>query len=214
MTDIDKAFDYANEAGIAVKLPSGANFMVITQGEADYLNERVGRYLTDNKFVNVSDVQDIDRMVTFELFVHRWSLWLSRGQDYFGDEIVDRQVAERIGNFSTEIRQLKKSLGVDKVARDRVTGDDSLAAHWSNLKSRAAEFAVTRNEQAVKAIELFQQLKALLTYHDNTDELEQREGEITTDDLIDWIRTVAIPEFDTIDTKFRTEQQKYWVRSQ
>lgn len=213
MTDV-KPFDVATDEGFSVQLPSGATFFVITQDEQDYCTDRVNRYLTDNKFVNVSDVQDIDRMIMFELFIHRWSLWLSRGMDYFGDEVNSRELAERVNAYSTEVRQLKKQLGVDKVARDRVRGDDSVAAYLENITMRAGEFGVLRNQQFAKVIELFQQMKALVIYNANTDELEKREGKITDDDLLDWIKTVAIPEFDAIDEDFRKNVQSMWIRRQ
>lgn len=213
MTDV-KPFDVTAEEGFPVQLPSGATFIVLTQDESDYLVDRVHRYLTDNRFVNVSDVQDIDRMVMFELFIHRWSLWLSKGIDYFGDEINSRELADRVNAYSTEIRQLKKGLGVDKVARDRARGDDSVVAYLEQLKVRAGEFGVLRSDQFAKVIELFQQLKALMIYNANTDELEKREQHITNEELLDWIRDVAIPEFDAIDEEFRTTVQRMWIRNQ
>lgn len=213
MTDV-KPFDVTADEGFPVQLPSGATWYVLTQDESDYLVDRVHRYLTDNRFTNVSDVQDIDRMVMFELLVHRWTLWLSKGVDYYNDEVNSRELADRVNAYSTEIRQLKKGLGVDKVARDRARGDDSVVAYLEQLKVRAGEFGIMRNEQFSKVIELFHQLKALIIYNANTDELEKREQHITDEDLLDWIKNVAIPEFDAIDATFRDEKQKLWVRSQ
>lgn len=213
----DRPYDVAVEQGIAVRLPSGATFYVLTQDEAEYLNERVRRYMAENRFINISDHQDIDKMVTFELFVQRWSLWLSRGQDYFGDDIEpseQRVLADRISSYSTELRQLKKNLGIDKVTRDRQRGDDSTAAYLDQLRIRAREFGIMRNEQFAKAIELFQQLNALIVVHDNSDELERKEQSVTQEDIFEWIREVALPEFQAIDEQFRGESQRMWVRRQ
>lgn len=207
-------FDITSPSGFSVILPSGAEFLVLTSDEVNYVKDRVSRYLTDNKFSNVSDLQDIDRMVMFELFVHRWSLWISKGVDYFNDEINERQLSDRVKEFSSEIRQLKKNLGVDKVARDKVRGDDSVSAYLQSLKSRAMEFGVMRNDQFNKAIELFHELKAKIEYHDNCDEHEQLEGQVTQDHIFNWIRDEAIPKFQEIDDDFRETKQKMWIRRQ
>lgn len=212
MTDLS-SFEISSQSGFTVVLPSGAEFVVLTSDEIGYVNDRVRRYLSDNAFSNVSDLQDIDRMIMFELFVHRWSLWISKGVDYFNDEINERQLAERVQSYSSEIRQLKKNLGVDKVARDRVRGDDSTVVYLQQLRSRAQQFGIMRNEQFNKVLELFHEMKALVIYHDNCDDQERIEGQITEQDLLSWIRDTAIPEFDKIDATFR-ETQKLWVQKQ
>lgn len=199
---------------LKVILPSGANFVVLTPEEKKYLEDRVARYLTDNHFVNISDHQDLDRLVTFELFVYRWSLWLSYGSDYFGDEIESRALSSQIEAYAQEVRLLKKNLGIDKPARDKARGDDSVVNYLAKLRDRAREFGVMRNKQFDKVLELFQQLHALIGFHDRCDETERRENHATAEDIFAWIREVAIPEFDRIDSDFRQTQQKYWVRSQ
>ena len=198
---------------LGVKLPSGATFVVLTAEEKRYIVERVTRYLTDNHFVNISDYQDVDRLVTFELFVYRWSLFLSRGMDYYGDEVETRALSSQIEAYSTEVRLLKKTLGIDKPARDKARGDDSVVNYLSKLRDRAREFGVMRNAQFDKILELFQQLRALVLFHDRCDEIERRENHATMEDIFAWIRETAIPEFDTIDQEFRETQQKFWVRS-
>lgn len=199
---------------LTVELPSEATFVVLTPEEKRYLEERVTRYQSDNHFINISDKQDLDRLVTFELFVYRWSLWMSRGMDYYGDEIETRALSAQIESYAQEVRLLKKNLAIDKPARDKARGDDSVVNYLVRLRERAREFGVMRNEQFDKALELFQQLHALIGFHDRCDEIERRENHCTTEDIFEWIRTVAIPEFDRIDQQFRTTQQKMWVRSQ
>lgn len=209
----ERAYDLEADAGIAVTLPSGATFWVVSQDEADYLNERVRRYLSDNHFVNVSDFQDIDKMVTFELFIHRWSLWLSRGMDYYGNGIDEKTLAQQVNAYSGELRLLKKNLAMDKVARDRARGDDSVAVYLSSLRERAGEFGVMRCDQANKAIECIQRLKGMLTYFDNSDESERKEHGVSMEDVFLVLRE-EITEFDQIDAAFRANIQRYWIRKQ
>lgn len=210
----DRGFEVEVDEGIPVRLPSGATFLVLTDSEKQYVEERVERYEADNKFKNVSDKQDEDKMIYFELFMHRWSLWMSKGVDYYNDPVDAKVLAQQLNSYSTELRLLKKNLGIDKVARDRQRGDDSVAAYLDNLRMRAKEFGIMRNKQSAKSIELFQQLKSLLLFHDNCDELEQRENACTVDDVMSWIREFAIPEFDALDDDFKKNQQSQWIRRQ
>jgi hypothetical protein len=206
-------YEIQSDDGIPVPLPSGAVYYVLTDGEENYLRDRIQRYLSDNHFVNVSDVQDIDKMIVFELLIHRWTMWLSRGRDYYNDDINIKQYAEMVNSYSTEVRQLKKALGVDKATRDRTRGDDSIAAHWDNLTRRAKEFGYMRNEQFAQTITSFQRIKAMLQFHRNCDATERKENHCEMEDVIDVIEE-EIFKFDAIDEKFRFERQALWVRQQ
>lgn len=201
------------EDGLPVTLPSGVVFYVLTSSEVDYVKDRVKRYLTDNKFSNVADLQTLDQVITLETLVFRWSLWLSRQKDYWDDDIDEKSFRSSVNDYVGEIRQIKKSLGIDKVARDKAKGEDSVHEYLANLRERAMAFGVHRDNQTAKAIELFQQLKMLLTLSENCDAIEQREMHCTPDDVMEWIKTVAIPEFDQIDAYFRETNQRTWVRS-
>lgn len=203
------------EEGLPVRLPSGAVYTVMTQAEVEYVEDRTRRYLEDNHFVNVSDLQDVDRMLMMEVLSFRWSLWISTGRDYFGEPIDDNGYRRSLNDYSGEVRQLKKTLGIDKVARDKQKGEDSVSAYLEQLRVRAKEFGIMREEQCSKAIQLAQDLRALMTLHDNSDEKERAELHCDTEDVLDWIRTVFDPEFEKVDEYFRSKQpdgQRYWVR--
>lgn len=203
----------AAENMVLVQLPSSAPFPVHEE-EVAYFQQRVHLYVTEFRFLNISDLQDVDRMTILELMVYRWGQWLTRGKDYFGDPVDLNETQKQFKEYSNELRQLKKLLGIDKLARDKAKGDDSVSAYIASLQRRAKEFGVMREAQLGKALELFQQMSALVTLHKNCDELERREQHITTDDLIEWLRDIAIPEFEQIDAYFRTHSQKMWIRSQ
>jgi hypothetical protein len=199
------------EDPIEVIGPSGAKFQVLNEQEKDYFEDVAQRYLKDNKFTNVTDLQDLDRILTMELMCYRWQQWLTLEVDYFGGSINPEDTRKSIKEYSTEIRLLKKSLGIDKGSRDKDKGE-SVAAYLEDLRVRAAEFGIMRNDQAAKAITLAQEMIALLTWHDNCTEDERRENDIEAHDLIDWIRSIFMPEFQEIDAKFRETSQKYWIR--
>lgn len=197
---------------VAVRLPSGATFPVHTE-EVDYIIERAARYLAENHFSNVSDLQDVDRMLIMELICFRWGTWISRQKDYWGDAVDVDQLQQSLKAHSVELRQLKKQLGIDKLARDKSKGEDSVPAYLNNLLARAKEFGVHRESQFAKAMELFNQLKALITLHLNADEIERAELHVQLDDILDWIVNIAIPEYDRLDEHFRQNSQRMWVRN-
>lgn len=197
--------------GFQVASPSGSKMFVLTQGEKAYYEDRAKRYLADNHFVNVSDLQDVDRLLMLELMVTRWGTWLSQETDYWGGAIDPDVLQKSVKEYSTEIRQVKRTLGIDKLNRDKEKGE-SVADYIETLRKRAREFGVMRNEQAVKAITLFKELEALMIFYTNCDERERQENNVEVDDVIEWITKVAIPEFNVIDEKFRENQQKYWIK--
>lgn len=208
------AIDFVTEAGIPVLMPSGATMSVLTTGERDYLEERVDRYFADNQFVNISDLQDVDRMLVLELLCYRAGEFCLRGGRNWNGETVDADdLTKKLVSMNAELRQLKKLLGIDKKARDAARGEDSIPVFIAALLTHAKEFGIMREEQLDKALELTHQLIALITLHDNCDDIERRETHCTLDDVIEWIRTVYIPEFSAIDEYFRTHVQRYWIQS-
>lgn len=203
--------DILQDEGIPVKTPSGGTFYVLTPEEEKLYKDRAQRYLNDYRYEDVSDLQDVDRVLMMETLIWRWGLWLSKEKDYWGDEIDLNSTKRHVNEWSRELRGLKKQLGMDKSSRERAKGEN-VADYLDNLRRRAKEFGYNRNEMAVKAITLFQELKAQVTLYNNCNEQERKEQGIELTDLLDWIEKIAIPEFDSIDEEFR-RNQSYWVRT-
>jgi hypothetical protein len=197
----------------AVKLPSGATFYVYSQ-ELGYVTERVKRYQKDNKFVNISDLQDIDRMLILELLIWRYGTWITQQRDYWGDPVDEQGTGKHLKDLSAELRNVKQSLGIDKVSRDKQKGEESALTYLQNLRMRAREFGVMRESQLNKSLELFNEAKALVTLHFNCDDEERRELHVQAKDILEWFRDKCIPEYDELDAHFRTNKQKFWIRDQ
>lgn len=206
--------EIAVDEGIPVLLPSGAEFLVMTDGEREYVETRVRRYDDQLHLNNVSDLAQLDLMIELELLTHRWSLWLSRQKDYWNDSIDEIGLRRSLNDFSTQIRQIKKDLGVDKVTRDKTRGEESVSVYLENLRARAKEFGIMREKQLAQALELSQQLISLVTLHDNCTDDERRDMHVTVADLMEWLHEVYIPEFQSVDAYFRANQQRFWIRSQ
>lgn len=202
--------DDAQEGMVPVTLPSGALFYVHEQ-EFQYFKQRTSKYLSDNDFQNISDFQDLDRLLIMELLCMRYGLWISTQRDYWGEGVDENVLQKHLKESSAEIRLLKKNLGLDRETREKIRGEDSVENYLARLRQRAKHFGYTRNSQAAKAIEILQQLKSIIILHDNCDEKERIEQAVQVEDVFRWVREIAIPEFDKIDEEFR-KQQQMWIR--
>lgn len=201
-------------SGPGAILPSGARLPLMNYGEQRYVDDRVGSYADDNKLSNISDLQELDRLIILELLVHRYGSWLGTGADYNNEPINPDKLGELVKNNSTEIRLLKKNLGMDRPARERAKGEGSIAHHWEQLKVRAGRFAIHRCKQLDKALELTNELIALVETHDRSTERERIEFHVTMEDIFDYIRTIYMPEYRAVDIWFQEHEQTYWVRDQ
>jgi hypothetical protein len=210
--DISQIIDDDDEtlvAGVDVTTPSGATITVMNQSEADYYDQVHKRYLTDNKFKNVSDILELDRILVMELMCYRWGIWILAEEDYFGRKINPTEVQKSIETYSREIRGIKKDLGIDKSTRDKDKGD-SVAEYIQMLGVRAKEFGITRNKQSAKAIEILMEARALITLYENSSDAERKEFKANINDIVDWFKT-RFSEFEEIDKDLR-KNQSTWIR--
>lgn len=206
--------DYVDEDGLPVDLPSGAPFKVLTSSEVEYVNDRVRKYSDEFRWTNVSDIQDVDRVIIMELLTYRYGQWLAKQKDYFDQGIDEQALRRSLNDTSSELRLIKKQLGMDKPSRDKERGDDSVPAYLEQLRRRAQEFGINREKMLDKGLELSQQLIAMWQLHVNCDEQERLENRCTAEDVIEWIGTTFKPEFEAVDAHFRENVQKYWIAKQ
>jgi hypothetical protein len=194
-----------------VSTPSGSEFHLQTQEEADWYENRRDRYTNDNHFPNVSDLQDLDRLLVLEVMIYRWSLWLGQGFDYMYSRVDEGQLKNNIKEYSVETRLLKQALGIDKATRDKEKGE-SLADYVANLLQRAKEFGYYRNEQYEIVVTKFYELSTMVKTYDRCDDEERALLDLSKDSIFDWIRTKVIADFDQHSEDFR-KNQAIWVRS-
>jgi len=203
----------ANPYGITlytVTTASGSDFNLQTQEEADWYENRRDRYQADNHFPNVSDLQDLDRLLTLETMLNRWTLWLGQGFDYMYSRVDEGQLKDNIQKYSVEIRLLKASLGIDKATRDKEKGE-SLADYTASLLQRAKEFGYHRNEQYEIVVTKFYELSAMVKTYDRCDDEERAMLDLSMETIFEWIRDKVIKDFDEHSAAFR-KNQSIWVR--
>lgn len=198
-----------------MKTCAGLEIEVQGTGERAFYQQQQRKYLDENGFSASSDLQDLDRLMFMELLVYRATVWLSSGRNYHnellgpGDEADLRRV---IKENATLISNIKNDLGLTKAQREKEQYE-SVGKYLVDLRARAMEHGIHREDQLQKAIALINQLFAIVGAFDRSDEIERdKMGLNTADDVLEWVRTVMRPEFDAVDTYFRTHQQKMWVR--
>lgn len=199
---------------VEVVLPSGAIFTVLNQAEADYIGNMADDYATQYNYDNVADLTELDRLLSIELMCHRYLLWLGTQVDYEGAPFSEAGMMGRVKEASTEIRQIKKLLAIDKTSRDKARGEGSVAQRWEKLRERAQRYAVKRVFELDRALELTHELIGLVMLHDRSNDKERRKYHSTPEDILAYIREVYTPEFKEIDQHFRANDQQYWIREQ
>lgn len=193
-----------------VQTPTGSDFNLQTQEEADWYESRRDRYLTDNHFTNVSDLQDLDRLLVLEVMLYRWALWMGQGFDYLYSRVDENQLKNNLKDYSTEVRLIKASLGIDKLTRDKDKGE-SLSDYVDKLLERAKVFGYHRNAQYELTVTKFYQLRSMVMTYDRCDTEERELLDLSLESIVEWIKADVIEPFDQLQADFRKEQSM-WVR--
>lgn len=203
----------ANPYGVTlftVQSPSGSELNLQTQEEADWYESRRDRYQTDNRFTNVSDLQDLDRLLMLEVMLYRWGLWMGQGFDYLYSRIDENQLKNNLKDYSTEVRLIKASLGIDKSTRDKDKGE-SLSDYVDKLLERAKIFGYHRNAQYELSVTKFYQLRSMVMTYERCDTEERELLDLSHASIFEWIKNEVIKPFDDLQASFR-KQQAMWVR--
>lgn len=197
-----------------VNLVSKRVIQVQGDGEAEWFERTRDTYLDQLKLTEVTDLQDLDRLLVMELMVYRWTVHVTSGQDYEGDLVDEDQLQKQIKSYSDQISKLKAQMSLTKAQRDAEANEGSLAAYIANLKARAKAFGINRERELRKALALTHELIAITEAFDRSDEEERRKiGFQSEAEILAWVRDVYIPEFRAIDEYFRDHEQRFWIRS-
>lgn len=193
-----------------VVTPSGGSVNLMTQEESDWYMDRRDQYVDQNKFTNQSDLNDLDRVIFMEVMINRWSTWITQGFDYFMTRVDESKIQQQIAEYSKELRQVKKALGLDKVSRDS-SKVESVGDYINQLLQRAKEFGYHRNHQYETAVTLIYQLKTMVETYERCDDEEREDLDLSMESIFEWIKENMIDEWAALDAAFR-EQQRTWIR--
>lgn len=196
-----------------VQLVSGEQMFVLGEVEARWWNASRDSYLAQTRFTDTTDLRDLDRLLVLELMVFRWSQQLAAGHDYIGFSIDEDQVRKNIRDYSQEVSKVKEAMGLTKKARDDAANSGDFSNWIEDLKTRARAFGIHRENQLKTALVLMNELSAILSTFDRSDDEERAKlGFESEHEILEWVRKTMLPEYQAVDTHFRTHQQSLWVR--
>lgn len=193
---------------VEVPTPSGATMSLLNEDEAKFYKNISAQYKEHNKFSNISDLLELDRILNMEVMCYRWSTWILQEEDYDGNPIPP-ELQRNVKEWSKEIRDTKAGLGIDKKTREAGKGE-SPAEYVEKLIYRAGQFGVHRNNQVIKAHTLWKELEGKITLYKNSTNTERTEFKCHIEDILEWLDE-KFKEFDKIDEVFR-EEQRIWLR--
>lgn len=191
---------------------SGAEFEVLHESEIEYWNSAREKYLEQFKFENISDLQDLDRVLVGEVLCFRWGSWLMSETDYDGrsiEELADKLKKQKIDQ-EKETRILKEKMGLNRAHRQD-SEQQNTAEYLQALLRRAKEFGVHRDEQVAKAIELLNETFVQVGLYRRSDDEERAHLRVFPEDIMNWLWEVARPEYEAIDDAFR-KNQRIWIK--
>jgi hypothetical protein len=196
-----------------VELCSGEDMMVLTEVEQRWFTDTKAKYLSETRFTDTTDLQDMDRLLCLELLIFRWNQHLASGRDYEANLIDDDLMRKQVKEQSEAITKLKNSLSLDKKSRDAALNEGNFAVWLADVKRRAKLFGIHRENQLNKALALMNELSGIVGAYDRSDEEERRKlGYESPTDILHWIRESMLPDFRAVDEHFIEHEQKLWKR--
>ncbi len=200
--------DYENT--LFVRGVTGIELEVLVVDEKVWFQTNLLKYVNEYRFENIADLQDVDRLLGLELLSYRYTAWLTKGQDYDGLQFQEKDVRDHKQKIDTEIRMLKKHMGMDRKGRVE-SESESVSDYLKNLHRRAEEFGIHRDNQIAVIMDIFNDLKTMVLINLRIDEEEQRELGASRQQIFEWIIETAIPRYDEVDNKFR-QNQRLWIQ--
>lgn len=196
-----------------VELCSGEMLLVQTEVEQRWFNQTKEKYLSETRFTDTTDLQDMDRLLCLELLMFRWNQHLASGYDYHRNMVDDDLLRKQVKEQSEAITKLKQSLSLDKKSRDAALNEGNFAVWLADVKRRAKLFGVHRENQLNKALALMNELSGIVGAYDRSDDEERKKlGFETEAEILTWVRTTMLPEFRAVDEHFIENEQKLWKR--
>jgi hypothetical protein len=198
---------------VSVVTVSGDTLTVMGEGEAAWYNRSRDEYLRQTKLTEVTDRNDLDRLLFMELMVFRWGLFLSAGKDYQELDVDEAALKRNLRDYSDQLNKLKEAMGLSRRSRDAAANAGDFSKWLEEVKRRARLFGIHRQKQAFAAVVGMYELMAKVETFYRCDEEER--GKLGFADeraILDWARQELFPKFREIDERFRREEQQYWTK--
>ena len=200
----------AAASGFTVTSPTGAELEVPTAADKASYEKRRDDYISVYEIEDPSDLAGLEILLSQELLLGQLQRQMNRGRLDSGATLRPQDMARFVSQsnqLSVRVLQQKKVLGLDLDSRKTERAENP-GNYISTLLIRAKEFGVRREDELVRAIDLWKQLQGLVERFDRSNAKERDVvGFRTEADIVEWIRQ-QFPEFDSIDEAFRQRQAR------
>lgn len=198
---------------IEVETCNGSRLSVLDNSEAVFYARTVDQYKDQIDIVEASDNNDLHHLVTAEMMINRLQNALTSRIDFDGDEMSaarQRQFTEEVKLHSVTVEKLKATLGLSRSSRQDDKEDG--ARFISDVLERARHFGIMRNDQAVTAITMINEIMAVAGTFLRSNEQERIvEGYTKAEEVLQWIDGEVRSRYEEVDKDFIEKHQRYWV---
>lgn len=202
----------AGENLYEVLLVSGETLRVQTEQEKRWFETTRDKYMSETRFTEQTDLQDLDRLLGLELLMFRWTQHLAAGLDYEGNLADEEQLRRNIKDQTEALNKIKASMSLNKASRD--DNAESVAAYLQTLREKAKVFGIHREKQLTTALALMNEIFAVVGTFARADAEERKKiGFEDEAAIVKWLTENVQPRYVEVDTHFQENDQRYWVRT-
>jgi hypothetical protein len=198
-----------------VRTLSGQEITLQSKDEQKFYRQAQSKYLAENKFTVASDLRALDRLIFYEVMIHRWPAQLASGTTATSAILTVQEedaLRRNLKETAPLVSAIQNDLGLTKAARDK--DEESVGGYLVKLKQAAREHGINREKQLGKALELLNELMSLTGAFTRADAHERKKlGFDSADDIVTWVEEYLRPEFTAVDDYFRANSQRFWVRT-
>ena len=206
-----------------VDLPAGGRLQLRTADEVDVWNEGVKAYKQDYALTRTNDLVMLGALMTQQLAMYRAQMRLNGMEAELDANQVPtgryRQVElkpsdeaaaqEQVRKAAGEIRDIEKSLGINKATRDQ-GGGQNVRDYLAGLKRAAHRMGVHISNRVLAYENFAMELRTKLRMLENLDEEDRRYEGISEESIIAWARN-ELAKLEEIDKQYAKEHGLTYV---
>jgi hypothetical protein len=214
--------DNADPETLEVDLPAGGKMHLLDE-EVDLWTNLSQRYQSDYRLRKVNDLVALGSILMHQLTLFRAQRALSGlVPKYDDDELFTGQferikvtqsasqaATQDIARASKEIRELEKSLGIDKKGRD-AAGDQDIPTYLRRLKAFGREMGIHISKRVHAYEEFVNELRWRVRLEQNGDPEDKAYHDCTPEGILKWA-DAQLEHLTEVDKEFAREKGKLVV---
>lgn len=206
-----------------VELPAGGKLRLQSADEVDLWETAQARYMEEYQFSKLNDLVQLGTVIQQQIVMFRLQTRLNGMEAQMDAQNVPTGHYERVelkpeemsqtlrmlNSCSVEMRQLEKSLGIDKATRES-GGQHTLAQYVKNLKAAAHERGIHIVKRTLEYEAFVNDLRVKLRLLNNGDAEDRSYHDITPEKVLAWC-TDETARLEQVDKDFATQRGRMYV---